>query len=199
MKKKLIILLVLVAVLVSYFILQSNKNQKSKSEHLEEYQENIDSLKQENKSLNARLSELQKKKSGNSSDSIISALPENKGIEDFIEGFIKAQYEYSNDDDRVANIKPYVTDDLLELFESEVIESQNKVAYISHVSSIDIYRMDITESVGTAVVYVETTYKVESLNPILNNMLFFIDLVITDSGDYAVQGQSISVLEEVKN
>ena len=204
MEKKLIILLVLALCLVSFFFFQSNKNQKSESKKLEEYQESNDALEKKNEELNARISELQKTSSGNSrnKESEESELPENDDVEALIKNFMKAQYEYSNEDDRAVNIRPYVTEDMLGLFvgeASEASESENQVSFVSHVLLVDVYRMDITESGGRAIVYVETTYQVATSDAISIDMLINIDLEVSEDGEYVVKDQSISVLQDTEN
>lgn len=204
MEKKLIILLALALCLVSFFFFQSNKNHESEVKKLEEYQESNDALEKKNEELNARISELQKRSSGNSEnkESEESELPENEDIEALIQNFIKAQYEYSNEDDRAANIRPFVTEDMLGLFVGEASESsksESQVSYVSHVSLVDVYRTDITESGGKAVVYVETTYQVATSDAISIDMLINIDLEVSEDGEYVVKGQSISVLQDTEN
>lgn len=123
---------------------------------------------------------------------------DSKEIEELTKQFIYAQYEYTNLTKRVEAIKPYVTADLLSMFDNPAvrIDGESTIETTSKVENFSIYQVSVSDNGASVILEVETSFQVATNSPVRSSYLIKLTLTEDSLNQYLVSNETIYSIEK---
>lgn len=171
-------------------------NQPTTSKADSKLKQRIETLVSENKQLKVQNQETLTELSDNPSNE-----QGNQEINQLVKQFINAQYDYTNPAKRLEAIKPYVTSELMNVFDNPAIrtDGESTIETISKVDNCSIYQVRVSENGATAILEVDTSFQVDKNTPVKSSYLIKLNLIKYTNSTYSVNKECIYLIKKNSN
>lgn len=161
------------------------KQQQKDSATIEALQQNVLAL--ENKQV--ELEEQAQDKSSN------EGLPEE--VNATIEGFVKAEYTYTNTQERAENILPFITAEMVPYFQQgeTTSDSKNVVKVQSNLTKQEIGHYFLEDEKCQVTVRAWSAFQVDNQKKTENQVLLDLELVKIETGKWFIDSQEIATIQ----